>query len=136
MHGKGHNILAGKAKTVAATLRRTASTRKLSATRRKGADNAAHYLSNKASYLNYPEALAGGWPIATGVIEVACRHLVADLLDITGARWGLGGAETVLQLRALRSNGDFDEYWDFHQQQELQRDHAARYAWDAIPRAA
>ena len=136
VHAKARDILAGKARTVAATLRRTASTRKLSATARKAADNAARYLTNKAPYLNYPQALAGGWPIATGVIEGACRHLVADRLDITGARWGLHGAEAILQLRALRSNGDFDEYWGFHQDQENQRVHANRYAQDTIPRAA
>jgi len=78
----------------------------------------------------------GGWPIATGVIEGACRFLVADRLDITGARWGLVGAEAVLQLRALRSNGDFDEYWTFHQAQERQRIHATRYADNVIPLAA
>ncbi|WP_206448322.1 ISKra4 family transposase [Agrococcus sp. KRD186] len=136
VHAKARDILAGKARTVAATIRRAASTRELSATARKGADAAARYLTNKAPYLDYPAALAGGWPIATGVIEGACRHLVADRLDITGARWGLPGAEAVLQLRAVRSNGDFDDYWIFHQQQELQRVHATRYADDAIPQAA
>jgi hypothetical protein len=44
------------------------------------------YLTSKLPYLNYPQALASGWPIATGVIEGACRHLVADRLGITGAR--------------------------------------------------
>ena len=33
---------------------------------------------------------------------------MADRLDITGARWGLEGAEAILKLRALRSNKDFD----------------------------
>ena len=44
----------------------------------------------------------------------ACRHIVADRLDITGARWGLEGAEAILKLRALRSNRDFDAYWQYH----------------------
>jgi hypothetical protein len=136
VHTKARSILAGKARTVATTIRRTASTRKLSTTARKGADQAARYLTNKAPYLDYPTALAGGWPIATGVIEGACRHLVADRLDITGARWALPGAEAILQLRALRSNGDFDTYWTFHQQQEHQRVHASRYTHSTIPQAA
>ena len=72
-----------------------------------GADRCAAYLLNKAPYLRYHTALAKGWPIATGVIEGACRHLVKDRMDLTGARWGLEGAEAVLKLRALRSNGDF-----------------------------
>ena len=54
-------------------------------------------------------------PIVTGVVEGACRHLVRDRMELTGARWRLVGAEAVLKLRALRSSGDFDAYWDFHQ---------------------
>jgi hypothetical protein len=61
------------------------------------------------------------WPIATGVIEGACRHLIADRLDIGGARWGLDGDEAVLTLRAAISNGDFEEYCRFHLQREHQR---------------
>lgn len=55
------------------------------------------------------------------------RHLVKDRMDITGARWGLDGAEAVLKLRATRANGDFDAYWHFHQQQDQQRNHQAKY---------
>ena len=96
---------------MANAIRRKASRAGLSPARRKGADEAATYLTSKANYLNYPIALANGWPIATGVIEGACRHIVADRFDVTGARWGLAGAEAILKLRALRSNGDFETYW-------------------------
>ena len=71
--------------------------------------------------------MAAGWPIATGVIEGACRHLIGDRLDITGARWGLQGAEAILKPRALRANGDFNAYWAHHLAQEHQRVHQARY---------
>ncbi|MDT0470111.1 hypothetical protein RM764_45650, partial [Streptomyces sp. DSM 41699] len=54
-------------------------------------------------------------------------EVVKDRLDITGARWGLAGAEAVLKLRALRSNGDFDAYWAWHEKQEFIRNHQARY---------
>lgn len=69
----------------------------------------------------YNTALANGWPIATGAVEGACRHLTADRLDITGALWGLPGAEAVLRLRAVVANGDLDLYWHFHTRQEHQR---------------
>ena len=133
---KARAILAGKATRVAGAVRRQATTAALSANRRVGADVCATYLTNKAPHLDYPTALASGWPIATGVIEGACRHIVADRLDITGARWGLAGAEAILKLRALRSNGDFDEYFRFHLTQERRRNHEARYADAAIPIAA
>lgn len=59
-------------------------------------------------------------------------------MDLTGARWGLQGAEAVLRLRVLRSNGDFDDYWSFHLRQERARVHESRrrYADGVIPRAA
>jgi hypothetical protein len=52
------------------------------------------------------------------------RHLIGDRLDISGARWGLQGAEAVLKLRALKTNGDFDRYWHFHLACENQRVHS------------
>jgi hypothetical protein len=70
--------------------------------------------------LCYDQALDAGWPIATGVIEGARRHLMADRLSINGARWGLDGAEAIT-LRAVISNGDFKEYWRFHLAREHQR---------------
>lgn len=100
---------------------------------RKGIDEAVNYLSGKAEYLRYDTALKRGWPIATGIIEGACRHLVKDRLDITGARWGLSGAEAVLKLRAVRANGDFDTYWAWHQQQEFIRNHQTHYRDQFIP---
>ncbi len=79
------------------------------------------YLGNKREFLRYDQALDAGWPIATGVIEGACRHLIADRLNLGGARWGLDGAEAILTLRAVISNGDFEEYWRFHLKREHQR---------------
>jgi hypothetical protein len=57
-------------------------------------------------------------------------------MDLTGARWGLHGAEAVLKLRALRSNGDFASYWPYHLTRERQRVHESRYADHVIPQAA
>lgn len=126
-------VLAGRATRVAGAIRRAATTAGLNPTRRAGADTCADYLTRKAQYLDYPAALKQGWPIATGVIEGACRHLVKDRLDLTGARWGLDGAEAVLKLRAIRSNGDLDQYWTYHLTQEQQRVHQSRYAGNIVP---
>jgi hypothetical protein len=133
---KALDILAGRASIVAASIRRKATCLRLEEGERANADRCADYLLNKAPHLDYATALANGWPIATGVIEGACRHLVKDRMDITGARWGLAGAEAVLKLRALRCNGDFDEYWQFHLRQERRRVHESRYAGGVIPAAA
>ena len=54
-------------------------------------------------------------------------------MDITGARWSLDGAEAVLKLRAVLSNGDFDQYWTWHLAQEQQRIHNGRFIGAVIP---
>ena len=129
---KARQVLDGRAGIVAAAIRRKATTLGLDANQRKNADRCADYLLAKRPYLDYPTALTTGSPIATGVIEGACRHLVKDRMDITGARWGLAGAEAILTLRALISNGDFDQYWRFHLRREHERIHNARYRESVI----
>ena len=135
VHCQATKILQGHAGKVAGMIRRTATKARLQGARRRGADDAANYLTNKAPYLDYPTALREGWPIATGIIEGACRHLVKDRFDITGARWGLAGAEAILKLRAIIANGDFEEYWRFHLAKEQHHAHEARYHNHAIPAA-
>ena len=57
-------------------------------------------------------------------------------MDIIGTRWSVDGAEVILKLRAVRANGDFDEYWNSHLDQERQRVHNSRYADNCTPFAA
>jgi hypothetical protein len=114
-------VLAGDSARVAADITAEADAAGLTAGQRNGADTCVRYLTSKQEFLRYDQALAAGWPIATGVIEGACRHLIGDRLDITGARWGLDGAEAILTLRAVISNGDFEKYWLFHLAREHQR---------------
>jgi hypothetical protein len=125
--GRAVKILEGKAAGVAAGIRRRATTYGYAGKEREGADTCAAYLTAKAPYLDYATALAKGWPVATGVIEGACRYIVADRLGITGARWGLEGAEAILKIRALTANGDFNRYWRYHLRREHERVHHARY---------
>jgi len=114
-------VLAGDSGRAAAEITAEADAAGLERSRRSGADACARYLKSKREFLRYDQALNAGWPIATGVIEGACRHLIADRLSIGGARWGLDGAEAILTLRAVISNGDFEDYWRFHLAREHQR---------------
>lgn len=128
------DILLGNSSHVAAGIRRSATLRELSAKDREPVDSCADYLINYRKFLHYDQYLAAGYPIATGVIEGACRYLVKDRMDITGARWSLIGAESVLKLRSLLASDDFDEYWEFHLRQEYQRNHANHYADGNVPK--
>jgi hypothetical protein len=127
-------LLSGRsAGYLAKGMRTLAKRRGLSAKDQKSVDDCAKYLVNNRKLLHYELALREGLPIATGVIEGACRYLVRDRMDRTGARWSLDGAEAVLQLRALWTNGDFDDYWAFHLEREHQRNHRSRYADGSVP---
>ena len=125
VHERSRMILHGRALEVADRIRARVRDSKLTPAQRKSALEAATYLTNKAPHLDYPTALARGWPIATGVIEGACRHLVQDRMDIAGARWGLDTAQAVLTLRAIATTGDLAQYWRYHQQQEHHRTYSA-----------
>lgn len=96
----------------------------LKACERKAINKALGYLRRNEPFLDYATYLAQGLPIATGIIEGACRHLIQDRLGITGARWGLRGAEAMLRLRSLHSSGDWDDYWRFHLKKEALRNYA------------
>ena len=114
-------ILDGQCNQVAKGIRISATKQKL--VQRGSVDKCAAYLLKNKDNLKYGDALSSGYPIASGVIEGACRHLINDRLDITGARWSLLGAEAILKLRSIKSSGDFEGYWEFHKQQSRMRLH-------------
>jgi hypothetical protein len=122
------DILHGRADQVTSRIRQLAGTRPpASSEHKKNIRRVLSYLEAKMPYLDYPAALAAGWPVATGVIEGACRHLVKDRMGITGARWSTAGAQAILWLRVIRANADHDTYWTHHKQQEHQRNHLSRF---------
>ena len=77
----------------------------------------ARYFERNAEVMDYARYLARGWPIASGVIEGACRHLVKDRCEASGMRWHRAGAEQVLALRAVDLNGDWEAYHQYRRGQ-------------------
>src|SRR5690606_37652455 len=114
--------------TIAKSLRLMSKSHGLDGKEAEAVERTAKYLVKNTRLLHYDRALADGLPIATGVIEGACRYLIQDRMGRTGARWSLTGAEAILRLRALRTSGDFDDYWQFHLAKENERTHQSRYA--------
>jgi hypothetical protein len=124
---KFYMILNGKSSYVASGIRRSATCRKLEKLVREPIDSCARYLLNHSAYLHYDKYLKLGYPIATGVIEGACRYLVKDRMEITGARWSLLGAEALLKLRSLKISDDFEDYWKFYEKQQYYRNYEVLY---------
>lgn len=79
------------------------------------------YFSNHKHMMKYDEYLAKGYPIGTGVIEGACGSLVKNRMERSGMKWTHKGAKSVLDLRALKRNGDWDSYWNSHLEKECNR---------------
>ena len=120
-------ILAGACGQVVDDLRTAAKTTGLPEDKVAAVEKTCTYLENKQPWLRYDTALAADWPIATGIIEGACRHLVKDRLDITGARWSPGRRRSRAETPGLIANGDFEDYWAWHVRGEHRRIHQARY---------
>ena len=116
-------FLHGQALAVAADLRALAAAPASRATASALLIRTAAYYERNAPHMRYDVYLAAGWPIGTGVVEGACRHLVKDRLEQAGMRWTRCGAQALLDLRAIRLNGQWDAYWRFHRR----RQHLERY---------
>lgn len=120
-------ILHGEVSSVAAGIRQSATKNKLTGKKRKAVDKACNYFLCNKDRMRYDEYLARGLPIASGNVEGACGHLVKDRMERTGAIWWPEGAEPVLKLRAVEKSGDFDNYWQYHLEQERRRNYPARW---------
>jgi hypothetical protein len=114
-------LLEGRVDSVIRGMRYQATQRGLKGQKRKTVEDAAGYFAGNRDRMKYDEYLAAGYPIGSGVVEGACRHLVKDRLERTGMRWLPSGAQAMLDLRATYLNGDWDAFWNFHVLQEDQR---------------
>jgi hypothetical protein len=114
-------ILRGEAASVVRGLRRMAGRRRLMGQKKKDLTTICNYLENNLDRMHYDEYLAAGYPIATGVIEGACRHLVKDRMERSGMRWTPDGAQAMLHVRAVSLNGQWKEYQQYRIAKEQQR---------------
>lgn len=114
-------LLDGKVGRVIGGLRQTLTKRKLTGSRRKTVREVIGYFAGNRNRMRYAEYLAAGYPIGSGVIEGACRHLVKDRLERAGMRWHPDGAQAMLDLRATYLNGEWKAFWVYHVEQEDDR---------------
>jgi len=125
-------ILSGDVGQVVKGLRQSITKRGLSGAKRKTLEGVADYLYRNRTRMRYDEYLANGWPIASGPVEGACKHLIKDRMERSGMRWTEHMAEAIVQLRAVYLSGDFDQYWQFHIDEDQKRLYPA--AWSVVPK--
>ena len=118
---KLERILQGRVGRVIGGLKQMATKRKLKGAKKKRFFLALGYLKNNRKYMKYNEYLENGYPIGSGVVEGACRHLVKDRMELTGMHWRTEGAQSMLSLRAVFLNDDWDAFQGYHAENETQR---------------
>lgn len=114
-------LLTGQTEAVITALEAEAKAPTCTVTQRQAVRRTVGYYRRNQPYMRYDEYLAQGWPIGTGVVEGACRHLVKDRMEQSGMRWTKAGAQGVLDLRAVRINGHWEAYGQLHRHQQHQR---------------
>jgi hypothetical protein len=114
-------ILHGKVETVVRSLRRLAKEEKLPAAKKKSLYRIARYLYKNRQRMRYDEYLAKGYPIASGVIEGACRHLVKDRMERAGMHWTIAGAQAMLNVRSVQLSGQWEAFQQYRIEQATDR---------------
>jgi hypothetical protein len=112
-------LLKGQAKEVIKRLKRESGQHRSNSKMAQAISGTITYLSRNIERMKYDVYLKNGFPIASGVVEGACRHIIGDRLDATGARWTLEGAEALLALRCIWASGELDRYLSYHNQKEF-----------------
>jgi hypothetical protein len=111
-------VLEGKVETVIRTLRRVAQERGLASAKKKALGRICSYLNKNRQRMRYDEYLRAGYPIASGVIEGACRHLIKDRMERAGMHWTRAGAQAMLDLRSVWIGG----HWQAFQEERIERE--------------
>lgn len=93
----------------------------LTVSQRERLDQMNQYFHHNQARLHYDQYLAAGYPIASGVIEGACRHVIKDRLERTGMHWTIPAAQALLQLRCVALNGDWEAFMKYYIDQESTR---------------
>ncbi|HEY7617108.1 MAG TPA: ISKra4 family transposase [Terriglobales bacterium] len=114
-------LLEGKVGYVIGAFKRLS--RKLKKPRRRNLEKVITYLENNRIYMKYDQYLAAGYPIGSGVVEGACRHVIKDRMEQSGMRWEAEGAQAVLHLRTIYLNGD----WRAFLQHRIETEQATLY---------
>jgi hypothetical protein len=115
------HVLEGKAGRVVGGLRQMGTKQDLSGGKRSRLRRLCDYLKSNLHRMRYDQYLRAGYPIATGVIEGACRHVIKDRMERAGMRWKVPGAQAMLQLRAIHANGDWRAFQTFRIEHETAR---------------
>jgi len=129
-------ILHGEVDAVVRGFRRMGTTQGLRGNKRTKLQKICGYFEKNRHRMRYHEYLALGYPIASGVIEGACRHIVKDRLERTGMNWSVPGAQAMLDLRCIYLTDQWKPFMIFRIARETERLYPYRDTLQALPWSA
>jgi len=125
-------VLRGEVGGVVRGLRRMGTRRKLAGKKKADLRELCNFLKKNAGRMRYDLYLKEGYPIASGVIEGACRHYVKDRMERSGMRWTLEGAQAMLDVRSEHLNGDWQAFQQHRIEAETRRLYPHRQVLESI----
>jgi hypothetical protein len=102
-------LRASKAHSVLRALRALAWQR--AGAQREALDAEIGYLESGLHRMDYARYEREGWPVGSGAVEGACKHLIKARFSVTGARWRRKNIPQILALRVGIFNNEWDDYW-------------------------
>lgn len=126
-------VLRGESQGVVRGMRQMASRRGFSGKAKEQVDKICNYFEKNHHRMRYDQYLAAGYPIASGVIEGACRHVVKDRMERTGMNWIIEGAQPMLDLRCVFLSGHWDEFMESYITTQIKSTHPYRDMIDSLP---
>src|ERR1039458_9329268 len=126
-------VLQGKARGVITGWRRMGTEQQLRGAKAARLRKLCGFLESNLHRMHYDQYLLFGYPIATGVIEGACRHVIKDRMERAGMRWKVPGAHAMLQLRTIHANGDWRAFQDYRIASETTRLYPHALALTSVP---
>lgn len=121
-------ILEGSVGRVIGGIKQMATKHNLRGTRKKQLDASVQYLENNRQNMRYDEYLANGYPIGSGVVEGICRYLIKDRMELTGMRWTTEGAQSMLDLRTVFLNDE----WEMFQKNRIEENDRKLYPYKEL----
>ncbi len=118
-------LLEGKVNRAIGGIRQMATKRDLSPSKWNKVEDCLSYFAARSEYMKYDEYMVAGYPIGSGVVEGACRHLVKDRMEQAGMRWRIARAQAILSLRSIYLNDD----WEAFRSDRIQTEQRKLYAY-------
>ena len=112
------DLLNSKTVKVIDDLKRINAKTKLSESKRKQVEKTIIYFTNHQHKMDYKTFIEKGYPVSSALVEAACGHLVKERMEQSGMRWSSKGAQNIMDLRAVKLNGDMEDFMEFRIKKE------------------